>query len=272
MIKKEKNGIVYFEFENIAKTGLVKHCFSSRIGGISKTPYTSMNLAYHMGDDSPDVDKNFQLISEAVGFDHKKIVMTDQIHDANIQVVGDDRIEYEDVDSLVTALPNYVLTSYYADCVPLLFLDPVKKVIANAHAGWRGTVADIAGKTLIQMSQNFDCRSQDVLVGIGPSISMNHFEVGYEVVQLFSHSLSDSEPYIKQKSDQKWHVDLREINRKRLLKAGVLAENIEVSDLCTFENPDLFYSHRRDGRKRGNMAAMIAKVKENHNEKIIDCS
>jgi len=257
MVQKEKNGIIFFEFEHLAKTGLVNHCFSSRIGGISKSPYTSLNLAYHMGDDPDDVDKNFGLISAAVGFDHRKIVMTDQIHDANIQVVDVDTLEYEGVDSLVTALPSYVLTSYYADCVPLLFLDPVKKVIANSHAGWRGTVADIAGKTLMQMSRNFDCRPQDVLVGIGPSISMTHFEVGHEVAIMFS-ALSDWKHYIKQKSEHKWQIDLREINRKCLLKAGILAKNIEISDLCTYENPNLFYSHRRDGNARGNMAAMIA--------------
>ena len=258
MTKKEKNGIIYFEFEHLAKTGLVHHCFSSRIGGVSKPPYTSMNLAYHMGDMAADVDKNFKLISEAVGFDHKKIIMTDQIHQANIQVVDVDNHEHKEVDSLVTALPDYVLTSYYADCVPLLFLDPVKGVIANSHAGWRGTVADLAGKTIVKMSQDFNCRLQDVLVGIGPSISMTHFEVGHEVARMFNCQSSDLKPHIQQKSDDKWHINLCEINRQQLLEAGVLAENIAVSNLCTFENPDLFYSHRRDGRSRGNMAAMIA--------------
>jgi len=258
MIKKEKNGVIYFEFKHIAKTGLVNHCFSSRIGGVSNSPYTSMNLAYHMGDSISDVDENFKLISEAVGFGHKKIMMTDQIHHANIQVLGIDKPNFKEVDSLVTALPDYVLTSYYADCVPLLFLDPTKKVIANSHAGWRGTVEHLAKKTLIKMAQIFACRPQDVLVGIGPSISMTHFEVGQEVVEKLGRISLDYEPYIKQKSDQKWHIDLKAINREQLLMAGALAENIEVSDLCTFKNPDLFYSHRRDGKKRGNMAAMIA--------------
>ena len=258
MIKKETNGIIYFEFEHLAKTNLVHHCFSSRIGGVSKPPYTSMNLAYHMGDDLADVDQNFRLISKAARFDHKKIIMTDQIHHANIQIIGVDKPELKGVDSLVTAVPGHVLVSYYADCVPLLFLDPVKKVIANSHAGWRGTAADIAGGTLRQMSQNFNCRPIDILVGIGPSISITHFEVGHEVIQMFEHFPLEAKPYMKQKSDKKWHIDLREINQELLLQAGVLAKNIEVSDLCTYEHPDLFFSHRRDGSKRGNMAAMIA--------------
>jgi len=257
MVKKEKNGIVYFEFEHFAETGLVNHCFSTRIGGVSKAPYDSMNLAYHMGDERADVDENFKLISEAIGFDHQKIVMTDQIHE-NYHLIVDDLTKPVWVDGLMTEFPNFVLTSYYADCVPLLFLDPVEKIIANAHAGWRGTTMDMAGKTLREMNFEFGCQMEDILVGIGPSIGKNYFEVGREVIDLFEEYMPLSTDYMVQKSEDKWLVDLVGINEARLLEMGIKTCNIEVSHVCTFENPDLFFSHRRDGSARGNMAAMIA--------------
>jgi len=258
MVKKEKNGVIYFEFEHFAKVGLVNHCFSSRIGGVSKEPFTSLNLAYHMGDHPADVDENFKLICEAVGFNREKVRMTKQIHQAGIYVVESESPVPEGIDSLITAIPDDVLTTYYADCVPLLFLDPVKKVIANSHAGWRGTLAEISKKTVARMVEEFESRPQDILVGIGPSISFKYFEVGCEVAEAFKQQLSLVTPYLHQKSDEKWHIDLLAINYKLLIEAGVLEKNIEVSNLCTVENPDVFYSHRRDGSARGNMVAMIA--------------
>ena len=259
MLKKEKNGIIYYEFEHLAKTGLVNHCFSSRVGGVSKPPYTSMNLAYHMGDTRLDVDKNFQLISEAIGFDHEKIKMTRQIHQTGIQTINNETGQItEDIDGLVTTISGPVLTTYYADCVPLLFLDPVKRVIANSHAGWRGTVHNMAGKTIHEMVNQFSCQPQDILVGVAPSISVRHFEVEKEVVRAFEEKLPLAMPHIHQKSEHKWHIDLPQINNELLIQAGILEKHIERSNLCTFEDEVHFYSHRREGRARGNMAAMIA--------------
>lgn len=258
MLKKEKNGVIYYEFEHLAETGLVNHCFSTRIGGVSKAPYHSMNLAYHMGDDKADVDENFRLISRAVGFDSKQVVMTKQIHQDVIQTLGEGDDVREDVDGLITVTTGPVLTTYYADCVPLLFVDPVKRIVANAHAGWRGTSLNIAGKTVQKMIDTFDCCAGDILVGIGPSISVRNFEVGKEVIEEFEQNIPQVSKHLYQKSEQKWHIDLVQINRQLLIESSILDKNIETSDLCTFENPTIFYSHRRDGSMRGNMAAMIS--------------
>jgi len=262
MIRKEVKGVTYYEFEHLARTGLVHHCFSSRLGGVSKPPFTSLNLAYHMGDDPANVDENFSLISKAMGANSSKIVMTHQIHQAEIHVVAHESPVPEGTDGLITTLPDYILTTYYADCVPLLFLDPTKKVIANSHAGWRGTMAGIAAKTIEKMVNQFGCRPQDILVGIGPAISVRHFEVGSEVVEAFKFHLPWTTPHLYPKPKQKWHIDLPKINHQLLIRSGVKAEHIEISDLCTVEHPEIFYSHRRDGTARGNMAAMIALKKE----------
>jgi len=258
MIKKEKNGIIYYEFEHISDTGLVNHCFSTRIGGISQPPYNDMNLAYHMGDDSDHVDENFRLICKAVGFDHQKIVMTDQNHREHHHVVTSTAKMKVPTDILISATPKLVLTSYHADCVPLFFLDPVKKVIANAHAGWRGTMADVGVKTLNWMGQKLNCKNEDILIGIGPCISIDHFEVDKDIVDRMKYFTNAPEDCFIQTSVQKWRLDLAKINHQRFIEHGALPRNIEIANLCTYANPDLFFSHRRDKEKRGNMAAMIA--------------
>jgi len=256
MIRKEKDGIVYFEFAHFNKTGLVNHCFSTRIGGVSQAPYDRMNLAYHMGDNVATVKENFTKISAVVGFNTEKIIMTDQIHENYHHVVYDDT-QPEWVDGLITEVPGYTLASYYADCVPLLFLDPVAKVVANAHAGWRGTSFDMVGKTLRELFYEFGCEYQNILVGIGPAISGAHYEVGADVVDQLLEYLPAAEDHIVPVSDGKWTVDLVAINYARLLEMGIPAANIEVANLCTYSNPELFFSHRRHGSARGNMAAMI---------------
>jgi len=258
MIKKEKNGIIYYEFEHLANTSLVNHCFSTRIGGVSKSPYNDMNLAYHMGDNPADVDENFRLISEVVGFNHQKIVMTDQNHKENHHVVTNtDKME-EPTDILISATPELVLTSYHADCVPIFYLDPVKKVIANAHAGWRGTMANVGHKTTIWMNRHFDCEFEDILIGIGPCISIDHYEVDTDIVQRMKRFTPAADDCFIQKSAEKWHLDLAKINHQCFIAYGFPPENIQVANLCTYANPDLFFSHRRDKEKRGNMSAMIA--------------
>jgi len=259
MIKSEKNGIIYYEFEHMAATELVNHCFSTRIGGVSKTPYNSMNLAYHLDDCQQAVDENFRLICAAVGFDHEKIAMTQQIHQDTIQILTTTtKVVQNGVDGLITAATGPVLTTYYADCTPLLFFDPEKKVIANSHAGWRGTALNIAKKTVKQMIDNFACQPKNILAGIGPCISLAHFEVGGEVVQAFKKQLPEVAPHLKRKNAQKWHLDLTAINYQLLIEAGLLEKNIETANLCTYENANLFFSHRRDGLARGNMVAMIS--------------
>lgn len=259
MIKREKSGIVYYEFQHLKATGLVDHGFSSRIGGVSKPPYTSLNLAYHMGDQRGNVEENYRRICKVLSLNHENIVMSKQVHQTEIYHINRDCFQVpEGVDGLITALPNYVLTTYYADCVPLLFLDPQKKVIANSHAGWRGTAKNMAGKTVLKMVDQFGCQPQDILVGIGPGISAKHFEVGKKVVAAFERHFSQEISNAHQKSEHKWQLDLPEINRQLLLKAGILADHIEIAALCTYEDEQHFYSHRRDGNARGNMAAMIA--------------
>jgi YfiH family protein len=256
-----KNGIKYFVFENLSRAG-VRHAFSTRVGGVSSGVYASLNLGLKSGDDMAALRENYRLICDALGFDVDGIVLSSQTHSTNICAFGAPgglKPAREDVDGLMTNVPGLVLATYYADCVPLFFYDPRARVVANSHAGWRGCAQNMAGKTIFAMQKQYNCRPADILAGIGPSISVKNFEVGKEVADIFKKELPFSDKFIYNSiSVNKYYVDLWEICRESLLEAGVKPENIEIAGLCTYERADLFYSHRRDGIPRGNMAGMIS--------------
>ena len=264
MQKNEKNGVVYFTFKNLQAAGVVRHGFSSRIGGISSGHFAAMNLGPNTGDEAANVQENYRLFCYALGVDVKNIVLTDQRHTTNIQNIkhypGHKKHCPENIDGLITDIPGAVLVTYYADCVPLLLCDPKRRVIANCHAGWRGTVHNMAGKAVEKMAADYGCNPRDILAGIGPSISCKNFEVGAEVAQEFKLFLPFCAEFVYNSNDTKgkFHIDLWGINRRCLTAAGVPEENIETAGMCTFDDETHFFSHRRSGTQRGGLAAFIA--------------
>jgi YfiH family protein len=259
MKRIEKNGVVYFVFENLEATGIVRHGFSSRIGGVSRGHFAAMNLGYNRGDDDANVKENYRLLCNALGVDAKNIARGSQRHTINIQK-ADCAGNWEHTDGLVTNKPGITLVTYYADCVPLLLCDPVKGVIANCHAGWRGTAHNMAGAAVQKMKGEYGCDARDIIVGIGPSISCENFEVGADVAEIFKDLLPFCADFVYNSSSKpyKFHIDLWGINRASLTEAGVPKENIEISGMCTFDDETHFYSHRRSGKDRGSLAALIA--------------
>jgi len=269
MKRNEKNGIVYYTFENLEGKGrgLITHAFSTRIGGISEGHFSSMNLGLRTNDDIKAVRQNYRLFCDALGFDMDNIVCADQYHTTNIHksIHAPDadffsKRNLEHIDGHTTNVPGLTLVTYYADCVPLLFFDPVLKVIANSHAGWRGSMHNIAAKTAAKMVNDYGCNTHDILVGIGPSISCKNFEVGPEVAEEFKCHLPSSAEFIysSETKPDKYHIDLWEINRQNLIASGLKPENIEIAGLCTYDDANEFYSHRRDGGLRGSLAAFIS--------------
>jgi len=258
MKKIEKNGAVYFVFENME--GMVRHGFSSRIGGVSQGYFAAMNLGLYTDDNPLAVQENRRRFCDAAGFDVNSISGLRQQHTTDMIRVDENPVMDMHGDGLVTNIPGQVLTTYYADCVPLLFYDPVKKVIANCHAGWRGTVHNMAGVAVQRMVAEYGCNPRNILAGIGPSICQRNFEVGPEVAQEFKDLLPFCGDFVYNSDNKpgKFHIDLWGINRASLMAAGVLKENIEVAGLCTFDDEVHFYSHRRNGKQRGSLAAFIA--------------
>ena len=194
MFKLVKQGdIEYYIIESFEETGMVKHCFSTRRGGVSEGCYSSMNLRFHCDDKKENVIKNYELISSAIGIDHKNIVLSKQVHEdviykADYDDMGNGVIKenkFASVDALITDKKGIPLVTLYADCVPLFFIDKRLGVIATAHSGWKGTVKRIGQKTIQKMKNEYGSRSEDILAAIGPSIQECHFEVGDDVAEIF---------------------------------------------------------------------------------------
>jgi len=251
--------INFLIFKNLSETGIVKHCFSTRKGGVSAGPFASMNLGYNRGDDDINVDENFRRICDATGITKEKIVITKQKHGTNIQIIDEICEVPDNTDSLMTNKSNIVLVTFYADCVPLLFCDPVKRVIANSHAGWRGCVENMASKTVNKMKEHYGCDPKDILIGIGPCISTANYEVNEDVAMEFQKEFSEC-VFPADGKPEKFHVDLQEACKLSLLRANIPSENIEIAQWCTLSNSELFFSHRRDGALRGSLAAFIELV------------
>ena len=167
--------------------------------------------------------------------------------------------DYENVDGLITNIPNLPLVTFYADCVPLYFVDPVHRAIGLSHSGWRGTVNRMGQCTVEAMKAEYHSRPEDILACIGPSICSECYEVGEEVAQEFEKAFlpAQNEQILKQKPDGKYLLNLWKANEIILLEAGIKKEHLVITDVCTKCNPDLLYSHRVMGNQRGNLAAFL---------------
>ncbi len=244
--------------------------FTGRRGGISKVPYDSFNLAYHVGDQPEDVLENRRLLCQQLGFDPKGWVCGEQVHSNHIACVtaedsgkgwADRASAFQDTDGLITDVPGILLTSFYADCVPLYFIDPVRRVVGLAHAGWKGTVADIAGEMIRTMERQYGSQAADLRAAIGPSIGMGQYEVDERVmehVDVWTGRLEGNgqvPTYAKSGAPGKTWLDLKQLNRELMIFAGIQPQHIEVSQWCTHERHDLFFSYRADGGRTGRMAS-----------------
>ncbi|MDP3386754.1 MAG: peptidoglycan editing factor PgeF [Eubacteriales bacterium] len=240
--------------------------FSTRHGGVSTGIFESMNLGFSTGDKKENVFQNYRIFTDNVGIDFKNVVISSQYHHNNIKVVTEDDIgkglirdqDYEDVDGLITNRPDIALTTTHADCAPIYFYDPERKVIGLAHAGWMGTSMDICGEMVRTMHQTFGTNPQELLVAIGPSICKDCYEVDIDVKAVFDelHVGVDELVTFRQETN-KYYLDITGINRKLIVDQGIKPENIYLSDYCTMTNLDLFFSHRGHKGRRGSNAAMM---------------
>lgn len=269
IFKENKVGeVLYLICPLLEQTGLVKHGFSTRIGGVSEGIWSSMNLSFSRGDKETSVRENFRRMANALGISEDSFVFSHQTHTTNVRkVIEEDRgkgiakpIDYQDVDGLITNVSGICLSTFYADCVPLYFVDPVRKAIGLSHSGWRGTVGKIGKVTIEQMQREYGTNPTDVVATIGPSICQECYEVSEDVIIEFQKSFSkehwDSIYY--KKTNGKYQLDLWKANEIILLEAGVRKENLAVTNLCTCCNSEELFSHRASQGKRGNLAAFLA--------------
>lgn len=260
----EKDKFKYLTFTPLEKYPELLHCFTTRYGGVSKGCYESMNLGFSTDDRRENINKNYKILSDKLSIDLNNMVKTYQTHSANIKYATDedkgrfyDKIPgYIDTDGLITDKKNIVLATCHADCTPIFFYDPIKKIIGMAHAGWRGTINNIAGNMIKKFTKDFNSNPQDIIAVIGPSLCQNCFEVDKDVAELILSKNKNYEKFMQTKGI-KYHFDLWEINKYILLKEGLTEKNIVISGLCTKCNNDLFFSHRAQKGERGLMLGII---------------
>ena len=240
--------------------------FSTKKGGTSSRDFCGLNMALHVGDDIQSVLDNRRRFAQAAGFSFDNVVCAQQVHGINVEQVGfkergkgagsyEDAIP--DTDAMITAEQGVILAAFFADCVPVYIADPVKGVVALAHAGWKGTLNGIVGQTLQRMQKDNGTDPSDCFAFIGPSIGPCCYEVSRELACTFEKKgfpVGCSYTGLK----EKWMLDLWEANKKDLIVAGLSPQNIEISGICTVCWDTRFFSHRRDAGRTGRMAAFIS--------------
>ncbi len=256
-------------FAPFAEMPFVKQAFSTRLGGVSKGIYASMNLGFNRGDDPADVSENFRRMAQAVGVSPERMVCSKQTHTSNIMKaesrhagMGVTRpVSYDNIDALITNEPGLCLVTAYADCIPVIAADPAAGCIGAAHAGWRGIVSDIAGKMIKMMSDEYGSDPQNVTVFVGPGICQDCYEVSDDVADAFRNRYGNGKARLvltPGKISGKWQLDLLMANFLNLHEAGVPGDHVHIADVCTCCNPDILYSHRASCGKRGVLCNFIS--------------
>ena len=251
----------YFKYDVEAGTKAAPNMlFTTRRGGVSEGRYASLNMGYSTADAKANIYNNRAAVLDEFGLNIDRMVSSDQVHGTLLKSVSGPEEDAGECDGIFTCARNVVLSMYFADCTPLFFYDAARSAIGLSHAGWRGTVGDIASLSVKFMESEYGSRAEDITAVIGPSIGPCCFEVGSEVASEFESRLNkiNIKEYISaaEAVGGKYHIDLKSVNRELLLKSGLKKENIHTHLICTSCAVDVFYSYRRDRCDTGRMAAL----------------
>lgn len=260
-IRRETNGLPIHEAPALTWLPGVTQGFTTRNGGVSKPPYNDFNLSANVGDDSAAVEANRKRLLAECNVTAKQVAMAEQVHDSKVGVVGEGGAIAQGVDALVTDTPDLLLMMFFADCVPVYIVDPVKKAIALIHAGWRGIVGGIPIAAIEALRENFGTQPASCMAAVGPCIGAESYEVGSDVADRFLRLDSSRSSLIllpKNEFAGTYTVNLRQVVFSQLCSAGIRAEYISTSTEDTFRNQREFYSYRRDGATTGRMAGFLA--------------
>lgn len=266
-VSLETGEFPFLSFSLLEETGMVKHCFTTRQGGVSQGIFASLNLSFSRGDDREAVEENFRRVSQVLGTRYEDFVLTDQTHTTNVRRVGKEDAGkgltrergYADVDGLITNEPGLTLSTFFADCVPLYFADTKNCAIGLSHSGWRGTVGRMGRATLEAMRREFGTEPEHVVCAIGPSICQDCYEVSQDVAEQFMQEFpGHRQEILTDKGNGKYQLDLWRANEIVLLEAGIRKEHLSVTDICTCCNPRELFSHRASQGRRGNLGAFLS--------------
>lgn len=275
LVYPDRNDTPYVSFPIFEQFDFIRSGFSTKLGGVSSGIYESMNLGFHRGDLETNVRENYHRICQSIGIKENDLVFTDQVHKANVRVVtrkdcGKGIVkerDYREIDAHITNEPNVPLLVFCADCVPILYVDPIKRAIGATHSGWRGTTQKIGARTVQRMEEEYGCNPEDIIAVIGPCIGKDCYEVSQDVADEFKLSFSRNEwkqilsqVTTSKEQSPKYMLDLWEANRIILKEAGLKEKHIIISELCTMCHQDLFFSHRGTNGQRGSMAGFISMI------------
>lgn len=267
MIEKRKKQILLYSFHNMSQYHEITHFISTRIGGFSEGQYSSLNLGMKVNDKPEIVIKNRKLLAEAVSIPLQNFVIPSQSHTSNVAIINtshkgmgvfDKDTAILETDAMITNEKEICLVVFGADCVPMIFYDPIKKVIAVAHAGWKGTVNKIAASVINKMQNSFSCHCSDIIASIGPSIGPCCYSIGDEVKDLVKKSFMENYKLVLKKNNNNQDIfDLWYANKLIMLEEGIPEKNIETANSCTSCKKETFYSHRAEQGKTGRFAIGI---------------
>lgn len=257
----EASALRWFEFDIFKGEPGISHGVFTRQGGVSPEPWSSLNMATSVGDDRSRVIENRRRILEALPGRMGGFYDVWQVHGTDVLLADRPRMldePHKKADSIITNRDNLAVLMLFADCVPILFFDPVKRAVGMAHAGWQGTVNRVAGATVQAMVDSFQSDPADLLVGIGPSICPEHYQVGLDVIEKVEKTFGANSGLLTHRMDSKAQLDLWQANVQTLVDSGVQEDHIQVAGICTVEHPVDWYSHRGEKGKTGRFASVIA--------------
>ena len=257
----KKKGVRFLTIPSFQRAENVTCVMSTRIGGVSPKPYDTLNFSRSREHSEENFRTNFSNYGAAAGFDYQQAVANRYEHGSNVVIVGPDEAGMGVVkpelpvfcDGLVTTQEGLPLVTYHADCVPLFFYDPKRRAAAICHAGWKGVSLHIINRT-VDMMCSLGCSRDDILTAVGPCISAKHYEVKSDVYEAYEQEFG---PHVLQRREGKVYLDLQQACLSDFRASSIPDGNVTLADLCTYDNPRLFYSHRRDRGETGAMAAVI---------------
>jgi len=255
MIECEKYDLRYYQFESLNKPGIFQGIFT-RLGGSSPDPWNSLNLGGTVGDADERVNKNLSKLLAAIGGSNDDLVQIRQIHSKDVIIADQAMDGINHGDAMITNQPGLILLMRFADCVPIIFYDPITRTAGIAHAGWKGTAQEISLETVRRMEENFGSKPSNLIVGIGPSIGPDHYLVGKEVISEIKQAFPSKWNQILIYSPDGVKLDLWKANQISLEKAGVTS--IEISNICTGCHTDEWFSHRAENGRTGRFAAVVS--------------
>lgn len=262
--------IPHYQFDHLKALPKVQHYISTRKGGVSQGEFATLNISLGTADSRANILENRHRIAQMMGVSNEQLIFPRQTHSAVVQLITEEKrnkgfLWLSDhlscTDALITQEKNCCISVISADCVPLLLFDPVQQAIGAVHAGWRGTVQKIAQKTVFAMQDTFGSKAADLIIGIGPSIGPEVYEVGSEVIEAVEQAFGTKKGLIHRENKQgKGFLDLWEANSRQLTTIGVLKEHIEIAELCTLSHSETFFSARKLYGKGGRFASGIMLV------------